>query len=352
MPWYEYAGNLHSHTPYSDGHWTHAQVAHAAAEAGLDFVAVTDHNIWVGGLEGYYGKALLLVGEEVHDIRRNPQCNHLLIYGAEAEMAPQAGDPQALIDAANERGALTFLAHPVERGSPLDPDLAAIPWCDWEHLTGFTGLEIWNYMSEFKALLRSRLHALFYAFFPTRGIRGPFRHTLAMWDALTQQGRRVVAIGGADAHGTTYRLGPLERVIFPYTDLFRAVNTHVLLEHPLRQDPEADKALIYEALRAGRAWVGYDLIAPTRGFRFWARSGSQAAVMGGDLKRQMGIQFTAQVPAPAEIRLLRNGRVVARTRGRELKALLVDPGVYRIEAYKSYRGRRCGWIFSNPIYVW
>ena len=28
-----------------------------------------------------------------------------------------------------------------------------------------------------------------------------------------------------------------------------------------------------------------------------------------------------------------------------------EPGVYRIEAYRRYLGRRRGWIFSNPIYV-
>ena len=54
---YEYAGNLHMHTTYSDGAGTHAEIARAAVRAGLDFVVVTDHNVWVDGLEGYYGDA-------------------------------------------------------------------------------------------------------------------------------------------------------------------------------------------------------------------------------------------------------------------------------------------------------
>ena len=28
-----------------------------------------------------------------------------------------------------------------------------------------------------------------------------------------------------------------------------------------------------------------------------------------------------------------------------------EPGVYRVEAYIHFRGRRRGWIFSNPIYI-
>ena len=46
-PTHEYAGNMHMHTRYSDGTVWHADIAAAAIDAGLDFVIVTDHNIWV-----------------------------------------------------------------------------------------------------------------------------------------------------------------------------------------------------------------------------------------------------------------------------------------------------------------
>ena len=101
MSVYEYVGSPHVHTRYSDGEAVHAQIAQAAAEARLNFVIATDHNVWVDGCEGYYdaggytggehtGKVLLLVGEEVHDVRRLPPVNHLLAYNAEAELAPLA----------------------------------------------------------------------------------------------------------------------------------------------------------------------------------------------------------------------------------------------------------------------
>ncbi|HZD10996.1 MAG TPA: PHP domain-containing protein, partial [Candidatus Binatia bacterium] len=70
---HEAVGNMHMHTPYSDGEKWHKEVADDAIRAGLDFVIVTDHNVWVHGVEGYYendeGRVLLLTGEEVHDVR-------------------------------------------------------------------------------------------------------------------------------------------------------------------------------------------------------------------------------------------------------------------------------------------
>ena len=35
--------NLHMHTTYSDGTGTHAELAQAAIQAGLDAIIVTDH---------------------------------------------------------------------------------------------------------------------------------------------------------------------------------------------------------------------------------------------------------------------------------------------------------------------
>lgn len=345
----ELIGNLHIHTVYSDGTACHREVAQAAARAGLDFVVVTDHNVWVRGAEGYYDGVLLLVGEEVHHVRRIPQVNHLLVYNAEAELAPFAADPQGLIREAVARGGFCFLAHPYERGSPLSPDLDPIPWVNWE-VEGYIGLEIWNAMSEFKGLLRGPLSAVFYALFPSLGLKGPFRETLRRWDELLRAGRKVAALGGADAHGQTYRMGPFSRVVFPYEVLFRWINTHVLVERPLSGDLEADKRLVYDALRAGRTWVGYDRIASTRGFRFQARSGASVVTVGGELARAGALVFEVETPAPGSIRLLRNGRVVARAYGTRLRFTTAEPGAYRVEVWKPFRGRPRGWIFSSPIY--
>ncbi len=350
MRFHEIVGNLHVHTVYSDGTGLHREVVEAAARAGLDFVVVTDHNVWVDGAEGYYDGALLLVGEEVHHVRRIPQVSHLLVYGAERELATSAADPQQLIEEVNRLGGICFLAHPFEKGSPLSSDLAPIPWADWE-VEGYAGLEIWNAMSEFKGLLWSRLAALIYAHFPGLGLRGPFKATLRKWDELLAAGKKVAAIGGSDAHAETYRMGPFRRVIFPYEDLFRWVNTHLLIERPLSGDLETDKRLIYDGLRAGRTWVGYDRLAPTRGFRFEVRSGANIATIGGELVRAAAVTFEVETPGRGNIRLIRNGRVTARARGTKLNFTTAETGIYRVEVCRTFRGERRGWIFSSPIYV-
>ncbi|MFN3929990.1 MAG: PHP domain-containing protein, partial [Thermoflexus sp.] len=319
--------NFHSHTRFSDGEGTHREIAAAAARAGLDVVGVTDHNVWVDGLQGYYGRVLLLVGEEVHDPCRHPQVNHALILGAGRELAPWAASPQDLIHAAREAGGLVFLAHPVEFSPRWLQDRLgepAIPWVDRE-IWGFTGLELWNTMSEFKARLRTPLHALYYAMFHHRFLLGPFPEVLRWWEQLWMSEIPAVAIGGADAHGHVYTFGPFRWTLFPYEWLFRAVNTHILLEHPLSRRAAEDWLLIREALQAGRAWIANDLLGSSRGFRFEARSGHRRATMGETIRRAGAVQFEAVAPLPGEFRLIRFGSgLVARGRGRAFRHLTLE----------------------------
>lgn len=343
---HEVAGNLHMHTPYSDGTWYHDQIAVAAKQAGLDFIVVTDHNIWVQGPQGYHHGVLVLVGQEVHHNRRYPQVNHLLVYGAEAELSQCASNPQELIDAVQARGGLAFIAHPFDyplkfMGEP------GIPWVDWD-VEGYVGLEIWNYMSEFKARLPNRLMTLYYAFYPQHAIRGPFQGMLQLWDSLLAADRRVVGFGNSDAHAFNMSLGPLKRVIFPYEYLFRCVNTHLLIDSPLTSDVDFDRYQILSALAKGRGWVGYDLLGATNGFVFRAHSASERATLGGEIRRAGAINFEVEVPLPAKIQVMRAGvGVAARATGTRLKFTSVEAGAYRVEAYRKGKG----WIFSNPIYV-
>lgn len=347
----EYVGNLHIHSVYSDGSGRHTDIAAAAESAGLDFIIVTDHNLWVTGLERYYGRVLVLIGQEVHNCRRQPQANHLLIYGANQELTPYSfGSAQTLLQKANECGGICYIAHPIEHGSPLDEDLSAIPWVEWP-VDGVTGLEIWNYMSEFKGLLWSRFAALIYAFLPDWGIRGPYRATLRLWDELLGKGVRLAALGGADAHAGSYRMAGLQRTVFPYEYLFRCVNTHLLTDGPLTGEILRDRRLIYEALRAGRTWVGYDLPHSTRGFQFVARSGAARRTVGEELKRLGAVTLEVTTPAKGDIFLYRDGRLVSRKIGTLLSYTSAEAGIYRVEVYRRFRGRRVGWIFSSPIYI-
>lgn len=351
---YEYVGNLHMHTTYSDGHISHEGISRAALQADIDFVVITDHNIWVGGLDGYrtFGekRVLLLVGEEIHDQARDPQKNHLLVYETFKELSNLAQEPQKLIDAINREGGLAFIAHPNDPQATAfnEPDLS---WEDWD-VRGYVGIELWNFMSEFKSHLSSYAKALYYALSPTRVANGPFRETLARWDALLASGKRVVAIGGADAHAFPVRLGPIKRILFPFDFHFRTVNTHVLTEEPLSGDVEIDRQRIFSAIRRGHCFVGYDLPAPTRGFRFSAIGDDDQVIMGDRLRSGFGVTLQVRLPARAHLRLLRNGVKIEEWDNCEAAVhTATNPGAYRVEASIYYKGRMRGWIYSNPIYI-
>ena len=58
------------------------------------------------------------------------------------------------------------------------------------------------------------------------------------------------------------------------------------------------------------------------------------------------------LPRPAEIRLIRDGRELARSSGAELEhATGGEPGVYRVTALLERRGRDRTWVISNPVYL-
>ncbi len=227
--------NLHMHTAYSDGTGCHRDIGEAALQAGVDVVIVTDHNVLVQGMDRYFlrdeRRALLMVGEEVHDPTRQPQKNHLLVFGARREMSTYAVKPQRLIDIVSKAGGVSFIAH------PYDPELKAlgeenISWVDWD-VRGFTGLELWNAMSEMKSVVHGKLDGFFYTLFPQMIARGPHPSVLKIWDDLLRSGLRVAVVGGSDAHAFHMRLGPLRKTVFPYAFHFRAINTHILTERPL-----------------------------------------------------------------------------------------------------------------------
>ncbi len=366
MKWVEIAGNMHLHTTHSDGHKSHDEVAAAAIAAGLDFIIYTDHNVWLDNRERVVeigGKRLLaLIGEEVHDESRRPEVNHFLAYGVDKELAELAAEPQALIDATRQAGGYGFLAHPYELPLPVFAE-SDYSWYQWD-LEGFTGLEIWNYMSSFKCAvarahqngtfksgLPAKLVAARMVFNPEKYVMGPEQAALDKWDELLGQGKRVVAVGNSDAHATPMSLGPISRIVFPYEHCFRAVNTHLLIPEPLNGDLEHDKSLALNAIGNGNSWVGYDAAHPTNGFRFSGK-GATAGIMGQEIEMDVGATLQAIAPALCRMRLIRHGEVVAETKkDTNLTYIPVEEGAYRVECYREYAGKERGWIFSNPIYI-
>jgi hypothetical protein len=273
-----------------------------------------------------------------------------LVFNAQREMATFAADPQTLLDSVRRAGGLSFLAHPTETACPAIGE-AAIDWVDWD-AQGHTGIELWNGFSELKTHTRTIFHAFFYAFFPQFIGRSPDPALLARWDSLLQT-RRIVAIGGSDAHALQIKKGLLKQTVFPYEWHFRAINTHIFTPAPLTGQIEEDQKMVYEALAAGHCFVAYDLPASARGFRFSAKGREENVLMGDEISLESGsLTLQVRLPENAEARLLKDGKVIQTWSNQEaISHITKQAGVYRVEVYRRYLGRQRGWIFSNPIYV-
>ena len=137
------------------------------------------------------------------------------------------------------------------------------------------GIELWNGLSELKTVVPTKLHGLFYAFFPQFIGHGPILETIQQLGRSHVQRetrgchRRLGCARTSHAHGTD-----------PSRDLsvrlpLQTVNTHVFIPEPLTGDVLADKKMIYEAIANGHCFVAYDLPAPTRGFRFKAKGSKE-----------------------------------------------------------------------------
>ncbi|MHB9034316.1 MAG: hypothetical protein ACYC6L_14865 [Anaerolineae bacterium] len=352
IAYWERVGNLHIHTLASDGSADHTSVAQAAAKAGLDFIIITDHDVYLPEMTGWKGSVLLLVGEELQALDGD-EGYHYLVLNANREMVDRAGDPQQLIDAVNESDGQGYIAHPFEYAGFYSGE-RTYGWGNWD-VTGFNGIEIWNYMSEFKAHISNLPKALTFVFFPKLAIRGPFAATLAVWDKALID-RMVWAVGGSDAHAHTYRKGPLKRQVFSYEHLFKSVNMHLLLTEPWTGEVKHDSNLVYAALAQGKSFIAYDALAPARGFDFTAVWQGRTFTMGDTMEISTSsttdaVRIELTTPYSARLRLLCNGLVIAQSQGTHLLYTTQQPGVYRAEASQPYFFTERAWIFSNPIRI-
>jgi hypothetical protein len=334
---------LHLHSTHSDGTGTVAQIVAAGQRAGVDVVLLTDHDTLAGASdEGWHGSVLLLVGHEVSPPRRD----HTLVFGV-ASCISNGLSGSEIVGKAGEEGGLSFAAHPFSRGSERFSRFG-----DGMPHTGLssprlTGIELWSFVTDTAERVQSVREGLLFAAAPLRVLDHPPQHNLVEWDRMCRT-RRVVALGGLDAHQIGVRVrGRVPLRLMGYARSFRQLRTHVLCSELVSGALEEDRVLVYDALREGRCYIAVDALAPARGFSFWASDGT---VMGSEVAFA-GQVLSARLPRPAELRLLRDGALVTSVQGAALDWEAATPGVYRVEARLPYRRRQRTWIVSNPIYL-
>lgn len=335
---YEYQGVIHVHTRYSDGNRVATAVIQAARDAGLDFLVITDHNSLgarEAGLEGWNGRTLVIVGEE---ITPPGNANHFLAL-ATGSPIPETMAPEDYAPAVQGHGGIGFIAHPDDVAKPF-LHLAAYPWTAW-NTSGYDGFEIWNYTTDWASRDYNLWQFIRALCFPLEWIQGPPAETLRRWDRMNKQASPLLAgIVGADAHGYGYT----------YKRMFRHIRNHVWLPKPLSgRDHIEDTRAILKAVARGRLYGALDGWKPATGFSFTATSGHTTFLPGDIVTTGGDVRFTCRLPYPAAISLLCDGVEVAHQEGTNLVHVTGTPGVYRVEVYGRYHGRFVPWIFTNPI---
>ncbi len=335
------------HSIYSDGSGKVEDIAGFADEVGLDFIILTDHNTLRALKEGYekwYGRTLLLVGCEINDKENK---NHYLAFNIEETYSTRISAKE-YVRKIKEAGGIGFLAHPHEKRTHM-AEHPPYPWTEWD-TKDFTGIEIWNHMSEWMENLteENKYKAFLH---PLKTIEAPPAETLKVWDELNQE-RKVVGIGGVDAHAHKYNiLGFLEVEVFPYKVLFKSIRTHILTDKKIKKDNspggiEAAKKIIYKAFEEGRCFIANDYHADSNGFEFYAESGNNKYHMGESTEFSTDMKLVVSLPRDkVEIRIIRNGKLYHKTESSNYEMKVKSRGVYRAEIFHNGNA----WIYSNPI---
>lgn len=344
---FEYIGALHMHSKFSDGSGEADKIAEIAGEVGLDFIILTDHNTLRALHEGYekwYGNTLMLVGCELND---KVNKNHYLAMNIKETFSTRQSAKE-YVSKVKEAGGIGFIAHPHEERSSMK-EHPPYPWTDWS-IEDFTGIEIWNHMSEWMEGLTEQ-NKYNHFIHPLKSISAPPLITLKKWDELNLK-RKVVGIGGIDAHAHKINLlGFVEVEIFPYKVLFKSIRTHIITQKRLRSKKasvDEAKTAIYNSLKHGRCFVANSYHGNAKGFKFIGENNGKIFQMGDTINKKGKVKLNVTLPnKTAEIRLIYNGKLISTVEDSEAVFIVNKVGIYRVEVYINTKA----WIFSNHIRI-
>ncbi len=342
---HEYVGVIHIHSTYSDGMRPIPEIAQIASEVSLDFLMFTDHNTLQpkrDGMEGWYNGVLISTGYEINDA---DDLNHYLTFGLDREL-PQNLKPAEYVKEVDKQGGFGIIAHPDEKRSAIK-EFPPYPWTVWDS-DKFHGIEVWNQMSEWMEGL-THFNKYWRILHPRRSILGPMPETLEKWDIVNQR-RKVLGIGGVDAHGHKYKLwGLFQITVFRYKVLFKTIRIHILTDKAFagEGDHEMDIQNLYQSLRDCRCFISNYYCGDAKGFRFQAENKREKVEIGGQLKFDKYTHLHVNLPQTAVVHLIKNGQKISVQKGDSLVFEINGPGSYRVEAYYFERP----WIFSNHISI-
>lgn len=371
--WNEYRCVLHTHSHFShDSRVPFERILEAGKNVGIDAFFMTDHCV-----EGHANFSLQWEGlhEGVLFVRGFEMSHGFLLWN----MPPETNilcmmQPEQIAMMAEERGGLLFYAHSEEDRL-------------WD-LAQYRGMEIYNIHTDLKdeslALILPSL-LLCHGRFPALAMRILFdRHPdiMGRWDGLNQT-RSITGFAANDAHQNNgirliyneegrfelWEAGPkfvttfsplvssllklwyrptakgetvLNFFVDKYENSINFANTHILAR-------ELTQESLVDSLIQGRVFVAFNMLAPAKGFTYFAESAGQKAVMGEVIPFTPGLTLRAEAPLPGRFTVVKDGVPVHTAEGASLDWKPDSPGQYRIEVELMIAGEWTPWIYTNPI---
>ncbi len=241
---YDYRGVINVHTDLSIGSSNPSQVIAAANLTGLDFLMLTDLNVFSNStlIEGYHSRTLVMVGQKVSYL--DSRWIHYSLHGM--PLGENMGEAQVkMADLLSQNhGAntddLLILAHPFKAGFSWN---GALP-------SGMDGFELLNAKSlsqrSWDASKISTIWSLVtYPFNPPLSFLRLFTEPteeLDLFDQLSNQ-RQVSGFAGAEASARAFPLADY-LIKFPsYQRSFEFLTDHILLRSELTGNQSSDRAV-------------------------------------------------------------------------------------------------------------
>jgi hypothetical protein len=302
-----YAGDFHTHAEHSgDANATLTEtIDYGFGTAGLDFMALTDHNTGSGWPEydrrradgGVPPGKLLIRSEEVTTYRGHTN-NHASGVQPDYRLGPllerQSGGSltqmrgarpvSQVFDEVNAANGITEVNHPtIFPTPPFAPGLCR--GCAWRHSDAETDYSKVDAMEVSTGIPNSPFNA----------------SAIDFWESKLAQGHHIAAVGGSDSHRAGNTPGPTDAPLgTPTTEVFAGE----LSEQGIRRAVEAGHTYVK---LPGASAPDLRLTAHRRG------TATPTAIFGDTLASEVPVDFTAQVlggNSTYQLQVIKNGSLL------------------------------------------
>lgn len=362
FPFFDYKGVTNVYSNLSLGSGNYKEIVEDAKSANLDFIFITDLNIFdtMPLPEGYHGTLLVLFAGKYSYLD-----SRLLFYGLNNKLAGDSlGSVQVdLTDKLSQAASLNesssfVLTHPFLKG---------FSWTG-EFPVGLDGIELINFKRiQQKHFEENKPDSFFslamYPFNPELGfirlLDDPNDETTLL-DEL-QKTRPLTAHLGLEA---TAKAIPFtgSTIHFPsYETLFGLGSMHLLLRSELTGKIQSDKIKILKSIKSGEFYVSLDVMGNPKGFNAVIKDKDESYLMGSQIKFKKGLSLNYQIPqpnTPFEIVIFKDGQsIYASQENTQSSYAISEKGVYRLMVKLKLnlplpmKPRWVPWIYTNSFYV-